>query len=368
MNAPPTQSGIFRGPKTLSIMPTYTCPAACTSCASMSGPRVRESIPLSTILDAIREAKDLGFYNVVFTGGEATLQWANLLTAIGYAHDLGFPTRLVTNAHWAHSITVADQRLAALIDAGLTEINFSTGDEHARFIPVERVINATVASVRRQFRVWIMVELRATREVTTASLMAHPLIAALSDDEQALISIGESPWMPLDPSVIEEYPKGVAADRLSLKAHLTCNSVLQTYTVQADGKVGACCGIGMRAIPELNVTTVDEPGFLKRAIEEAEDDFLKVWLHYKGPEQVLRWAATKDSSIHWEGLYAHRCQACARVYRDPAVAKVIHEHYEEVMADVLQSAWLDEEYIPGIIASDNKRNSETRETDNPPDA
>jgi hypothetical protein len=233
----------------------------------MSGPQVRDSIPLPTILEAIREAKELNFYNVVFTGGEATLRWNDLLTAIRYAHDLGFPTRLVTNAYWANSMEAAEQRLTALINAGLSEINFSTGDEHTRFIPLENVINATVAAVRLQFRVWIMVELRAARQVTSASILRHSRISDLSEDERALIEVAESPWMPLNPTILEDYPSGVTADRLNLKSHIACHNILQTYTVQADGKVGACCGIGMRTIPELNVTTVDEPSFLKRAIE-----------------------------------------------------------------------------------------------------
>jgi hypothetical protein len=127
---------------------------------------------------------------------------------------------------------------------------------------------------------------------------------------------------------------------------MACSNVLQTYTVQADGQVGACCGIGMRAIPELNVASVREPDFLRRAIETAENDFLKVWVHYKGPDQILAWAASKDPSILWEGMYAHRCQACARLYRDPAVARVIRNHYQELIADVIQTAWMDEEYVP----------------------
>lgn len=351
MATAPLEPGIIRGPRTLSIMPTYTCPAACTHCASMSGPHVRENIPLSTILDAIDQAKELGFYNVVFTGGEVTLRWADLLKAIAHARSLDLPTRIVTNGHWARDLRTADARLGTLIDAGLDEINFSTGDEHARFIPVDRVANGIIACIHRSFRVWVMVELRAERRVTAQSLMTHPLLTELSCAERELLIVAESPWMPLDPHTIEQYPEGVAADHLAYKAHRPCSNVLQTYTVQADGRVGACCGIGMRAIPELNVTTVNEPGFLRRAIEESEDDFLKVWMHYKGPEQVLAWAASKDPSIAWEGMYAHSCQSCARVYRDPAVGAVIREHYEEIIGDVLQSAWLDEEYLPSTAAA-----------------
>lgn len=342
------REGIFRGPKTLSIMPTYTCTAACQHCASLSSPQVRVKLSLETILDAIRQAKELGFYNVVFTGGEATLRRKDLLAGISYARDLGFPTRVVTNAHWAVTSEAAERVLAEMIDAGLNEINYSTGDEHARFVPIDRIVNASVAAARRGFHCWVMVELRETRRVTMATILDHPFIAGLSQEQRDLIEVTESPWMPLDPREIESYPPGIAADRHTFKTHMPCHNVLQTYTVQADGQVGACCGIGMRKIPELNVATVEMPNFLRHAIEEAENDFLKIWIHYKGPDQILAWAAGKDPSIQWEGLYAHRCQACARVYNDEAVAKVIREHYEELITDVLQSAWMDEEYVSSV--------------------
>lgn len=351
MTSRSADSGIFRGPKTLSIMPTYTCPAACANCASMSGPTVKESLPLGTILSAIDQAKTLGFHNVVFTGGEATLRWKDLLSAIRYAADLKFPTRVVTNAHWATSAYTADSKLGDLLDAGLSEINYSTGDEHARFIPVDRVVEACLAAVRREFKAWVMVELREGRTVTAASVIGHPLMSALSKAQRELIEVSESPWMPLDPTVLERYPPGVAANRLTLKSHIACHNVLQTYTVQADGLVGACCGIGMRKIPELNVATVDDPDFLLHAVEEAESDFLKLWIHYKGPEQILAWAAAINPSIRWEGMYAHRCQACARLYRDETIRQVIREHYDEMIAQVLQTAWIDEHYGPDMTAS-----------------
>src|SRR5207249_10291620 len=80
-------------------------------------------------------------------------------------------------------------------------------------------------------------------------------------------------------------------------------------------------------------------------------DFLKVWIHYQGPEKILAWAAERDRSIQWEGMYGHRCQACIRVYRDPAVRAVIQNHYQQVIPDVLQSAWLREHYIPQKLAA-----------------
>nr|BBH87318.1 hypothetical protein KTC_20690 [Thermosporothrix sp. COM3] len=346
------RSGIFRGQKTLCIMPTFTCPAACSNCGTLSSPRERTNIELDIILDAIQQAKELDFANVVFTGGEATLRWNDLLQAIAYADSLGLPTRLVTNAHWAQSMERAEAKLETLIAHGLKEINYSTGDEHAKFVPLERVVYATVAAAKRGFRVHIMVELRKERRVTRDDIISHPLITALTPAEFATLTVTESPWMPLDPLLFEKYPPGIATNQANLITRKGCESVLTTYTLQADGRIGACCGLGLRLIPELNESCIRGEKFLSHAIKEAESDFLKLWIHYKGPDKILAWAAQKDPTIVWENMYAHPCQACQRIYKDPKVAKVIRTHYTEMMADVFQSAWLEEEALPEMLTEE----------------
>jgi pyruvate-formate lyase-activating enzyme len=356
MNSERFSKGIYRGAKTLSIMPTFTCPAACKSCGTVSSPRDSTNLDLATIIEAIRQAKELGFANVVFTGGEATLRWEDLLQSIAYAHSLELPTRIVTNAHWAISLDKAVKCLDELIKHGLDEINYSTGDEHSRFIPVDNVMNAVVAAARRHFRVHVMVELREHRRVTKAMLLNHPLFSELTSSEKEVVSIGESPWMPLNPLITEEYPLGAAVNKQNVSLKKGCDSVLATYTLQADGRVGSCCGLGLRLIPELNVTVAQENSFLEEAIEDSEDDFMKLWLHYKGPEKVLAWVAEKAPKVKWENMYAHPCQACHRVYKDPQVKSVIFEHYTEIIADVLQSAWLDEEYVPKSMALSKLKN------------
>src|SRR5687767_12928754 len=124
---------IFARSKTLSVMLTYACPAACKNCGTSSSPHDKNKLNIETALSGIDQARSLGFDNVVFTGGESTLRWRDLLVAIRHAKTLHFPTRLVTNAHWATSLDRASALTRELHEAGLDEINFSTGDEHVRF-------------------------------------------------------------------------------------------------------------------------------------------------------------------------------------------------------------------------------------------
>lgn len=341
---------VIIGPKTLSIMPTFTCTAACSDCGTLSSPKARERLPLDVIESAIAQAHRLGFANVVFTGGEATLRWKDLLAALSYARELGLPTRLVTNAHWAATPRRAHERLRLLIDAGLDEINYSTGDEHVRFVPVERVVYAAVAAVQAQLPVVVMIEMRRQRKVTADTIRTHPLVRALGEDAD-LIRTNESPWMPLDPGTSADYADGATADDETLASRRGCDYVLQTYTVQADGHVGACCGLGLRTVPELSPVVAEGNDFLGQAIAQSEEDFLKLWLHYFGPERILAWAAEKDPAIDWQGRYAHPCQACGRLYKDERVRAVIREHYAEMISIVLQSAWLDDHYTPRVIST-----------------
>ena len=249
------QGGVIGAPKTLSIMPTNSCPAACTNCASMSSPRDRTNLQQQAILSAIREAHELGFRNVVFTGGEATLRWKDLLEGIRLARSLDLPTRLVTNAHWALNPKRALECIDALISAGLSEINYSTGDEHVRFIPLERVLYAAGAATTRDLHVVVVVELRAQRQVDCAAVEAHSIYQTFTEEQKRRIKILESPWMPLEPYTIEQYPERIAIDRHNLGWRPGCDNVMQTYTLQADGRIGCCCGIGMSKIAELNLPT-----------------------------------------------------------------------------------------------------------------
>ncbi len=339
-------------PRTLTIMPTYTCTAACKDCGTLSSPNDKSNIDIETIFSAIDQAKNLNFSSVVFTGGEATLRWRDLLKGIEYAVSSGFPTRLVTNAHWASTEKRANTMISELLNAGLTEINYSTGDEHVRFIPIENIITATKVALEQNLRLAIMVELKSTRHITKRSILDHPSISSLSDEQKGKIIITESPWMPLNPLEMEHYPEDKVANRKNLSSFGGCDSVLQTYVIQANNNVGACCGLGMRITPELNVgRTNASENFLESAINAAENDFLKIWLRYKGPNKILAWVADKNQKIKWENIYAHKCQACLRLYKDPLVKQTIKEHYSEMLSEVLTTAFISDVYIPSAFAA-----------------
>jgi organic radical activating enzyme len=327
--------------KTLSIMLTYTCPAECKDCGTLSSPRSRENITLEDAKKFILEASEAGDFSVVvFTGGEATLRWKDLLRAIAFSKSKGLATRLVTNAHWAFREDIARQKLRALIDAGLDEINYSTGDEHTRFIPLDRVGLATRLALEAELTTCVMIESKAERKVTRESLLTHKELLSLDENILVKLAITESPWMPLDPMTVESYSDGMAVTAENIDAQKPCHVVLSTYTVQGDGRIGACCGLGMRQTDELNVGRVTDR--LDDMRRRAESDLFLLAIRYLGPLYLLKWAASEDASIKWEGMYAHHCQACSRIYTDAAVKRFLFSHISELKERVMSAVTFDE--------------------------
>jgi hypothetical protein len=322
--------------RTLSIMLTHKCNAQCTHCGTLSGPKVGGRANLASVFAAIDSGPSNGFANVVFTGGEPTIYFDDLLACITRANERGLATRVVSNGGWAKSRERAQYKLGRLINAGLGEINFSTGDEHVRFVPLNHVALGIVAALDAELPVHLMIERRKTRHITkqlvldVAPLAAHPRINRLG--------ISESPWMPLNPNVVELYEEGMVANSDNISGFKGCDSVLQTYVLHPANEVTTCCGIGARMISELRSEDDFDPAdatSLKEIIREAEEDILKIWLRQEGPEKILHWAAGHDSRIQWENMYAHRCQACARLYRDPAVREVVREKFEQKIPDII---------------------------------
>ncbi|HWM54330.1 MAG TPA: radical SAM protein [Solirubrobacterales bacterium] len=321
-------------------MPTYRCTAACKHCGTLSSPKEDTWLPVDDMLRAIDEAASAGYGLVVFTGGEPTLAGEHLLLGIRRAASHGVVVRMVTNGWWAESVEAAGEAMRTWVEAGLNELNVSTGDQHHRFVPVESVVRAIQAGVEHDLTVAVMIEVVDGRDISRDTVESHPLYEAMLDRRpEARVSFHESPWMPLSPTRTYEYPNGQAANRQNLASRTGCDSILTTTTVQADGRIAACCGLGMRNIPELQLGMIGSTS-ITEADERAADDFLKRWIQIEGPEKILAWAAELDASIEWEDMYAHRCQACIRIYKDPKVRKVITEQHLNKLADVCFQEWM----------------------------
>jgi hypothetical protein len=324
-------------PTTVSILSTYNCTAACENCCFGSHPGIHQRIPLDNILSYIDQAAAMRTVGlVVFSGGECFLLGDELNVAAAHATSLGLSVRCVTNAYWASSPDRARRRLEPLSRARLTELNISTGDYHQEFVAAANVVNAAIASTTLGIRTVVVVETRAERSYSAASLRADPRWADYIDDpvNAALLTVIESPWMPM--SANDEIPQ--SRDRLLSRGNLHlrggCDSVLNTIVVTPDEQLGACCGLTREQIDEMQIGSL-RSNSMAELYDVASNDFLKIWLFVEGPEHILAWAATKDPSIDWEYRYAHHCDSCRSIFHDPRVGAAIREYGSERMPDVL---------------------------------
>jgi MoaA/NifB/PqqE/SkfB family radical SAM enzyme len=82
--------------KALQIHPTRFCNLTCLHCYSSSGPDQREELGAPLLIDAITQARDEGYNDVAFSGGEPIL-YGELRRLLEHARSMGMVTNLTSN-------------------------------------------------------------------------------------------------------------------------------------------------------------------------------------------------------------------------------------------------------------------------------
>lgn len=322
-------------------MTTDRCTANCRTCGVGAGPGGLKRLSLRAMCRRIDEAAKLGMRLIVFSGGEPFLLGKSLDAAVRHAVSAGLLTRVVSNAYWAVNENIALERLAELKLLGLCEVNFSTGDNHQQFVPVQNVINGARAAIELGMTCAVMIELHQNNSYTAKSFLSEDKLSPILKDldTKRRLFVLESPWVDVNRNASQELGDNCLLTKRTLGHRFGCASVIGGLAVDPDESLWACCGITRNHIPELRV------GCLKRnsmaeLVKVIKRDFMKRWLFTQGPEHILAWAAERDPSIEWEGKYAHQCHACYALYTDPAVRDVLSEHYKKKLLDVCFQYWL----------------------------
>ncbi len=332
-------------PHTVTLMTTNRCTANCRTCGVGAGPGGSKSLSLRAMFQYIDEAAEIRVRLIVFSGGEPFLLGEDLVTAVRYAASAGLLTRVVSNAYWATSGDIALEQLGRLKQAGLCEVNFSTGDFHQQFVPIQNVLNGIIAAVALEMTCAVMVELHKKSVYTPKNLLNEEQLSVIlkNPEKRALLVVLESPWVDVnrDASQNQEDCQLLTAENLDFR--IGCTSVIGGVAVNPDESLWACCGITCKYIPELMVGSLKQNS-MRELIEVMKHDFLRRWLFTQGPEHILAWAAERDHGIVWERKYAHQCHACYAVYNNPAIRSVLAEHYKKKLMDVCFQYWLMSRY------------------------
>ena len=205
-----------------------------------SGPQRKERLSLDEIkycIDYFHENSQTEI--VVFTGGESTLLANDLFEAISYCAERGLATRLVTNAIWATNECATEQMIEELVDAGLTEINYSTDDFHCVWIPIDNIKRAWMASKGKGFETVLIANCSGPHSNEDAIKTLPP---PAPDGTRYLISR----------SAISKIGNGARLrDRYFMpykdldhkQLYGGCPGLMDPPTLNADGTLGVCCGI-----------------------------------------------------------------------------------------------------------------------------
>lgn len=325
-------------PNTLTLLPTYQCTAECVDCCFGSSPRITKRIPQDHLLQYIDEAAQFpGMMLIVVSGGEPFLLRRDLVELVQRITDRGLLSRVVTNGYWGVNERGALDVIRPLVLAGLREVSFSTGDDHAKFVPLDRVLTAINACLYCGVGVSLMLEEREGRTITRATVLeaAKAFPEVLNAIKTRALLILESSWMKFtdDPAEPTWNPLAMA-NAATLPRRQSCGSVLSSIVVTPDEKLGMCCGLPRESISDLNVGDLRSESMTSLYARHVHD-ILKIWLAVEGPDRILAWAASKDPSIEWENKYAHLCDSCRAVYADPRVTDAINKYGSEKFDELL---------------------------------
>jgi hypothetical protein len=329
---------VLHGPTHLTILPTYRCTAACAQCCFESNPHVEGRIPIERILGYIDEAaRDFPTLRlVVFSGGECFLLRDDLTAAIARASEKGLATRCVTNGYWATSKAAASARIAPLYEAGLCELNFSTGDDHQAFVPYERVVLGALTTAEFGIRSLIVIEGHSAARFTFEAAVAHPLIAEFlkTSPARANLDFLNNIWIPFRDDAALAQPDAAYRTRERVDRFEGCDNVLENMVITPHERLASCCGLTFEHIPEMKVGDA-RTGGLRALYDSQLEDFIKIWLRVEGPEKIFHFATQKDPRLEFPDGATHPCQTCAALFLNPRVREVLKRHHREKVPEVM---------------------------------
>lgn len=321
-------------PHTLSLIVTHRCTAACDHCCFSCSPGVEDHIPIPNLYRYIHEAAEVKTIKVVvFTGGECFLLGKELDNLMRTASEHGFFTRFVSNGYWAISPEAARRRLEKLRGCGLTEANFSTGDQHAVYVKPEYVRNGAVAAADMGITTVVTVELFKESTFPFEEFISEPNFKR--HIESGMLALKLAPWMKFKGSgplgFTDKYLEYVEQARTP---ETGCYTALKVLAISPRQQLFACCGLPVEEIEEMHLGSLLNAS-IKEVLNRTPDDFVKIWVHLHGPDAVIRYAQKFDPSIPSPKDAAHICDACRFMYKDKRIKKVIMENPPPNMREIM---------------------------------
>ncbi|BBH52030.1 radical SAM protein [Fluviispira sanaruensis] len=311
---------MFILPTTLSLITTHHCTAACEHCCFACNPKVTKRIPKENLKSLIDEAALIPTLKLIcFTGGECFTLGKELEERVFQAHSLGFRTRCITNGYWAYSEAAAEKKLTDLKNCGLSEINFSTGNFHQKYVKIERILNGVKAAVRNDILTVVNIEIcNESFELNNNIFFADPDIKNFIENKKLIIQ--RNVWIKSDG--VKEISHPSSRSRFLEQNKTRCNTVLNVLTVTPDLDLSSCCGLHLEKIGEMKIGNLRNKSLID-ILKTTPDDLIKMWIHTDGPEAVLEASRKINPNIDLPLSSTHPCETCLFLYSNKESKKVL---------------------------------------------
>lgn len=312
-------------PRMITLLPTYRCNAACAQCCFESNPRIKHRLSLSEMIDRVNAAVD-AFPEatlLVVSGGECFLLGDDLIRVLKLASSRGLYTRCVTNGFWGRSKKTARRIVNKLIDAGLREINFSTGKDHQKWVAPDHVIQAAGAVANAGIPVVVTVEADDDDHVGRRFVERSDVRELMAKTN---FTVQFNAWMPFQQD---------AAGRGDVSDEGGCDQLFNNVVITPHDMMSACCGLTIEHIPEMKLAYLRDAVDIRRDYQKQLDDFLKIWIHMDGPTRIMERLFGKDVVDEELSSVNHICQSCAILHKHPGVRRALEERYLEFVPEVL---------------------------------
>jgi hypothetical protein len=265
-------------------------------------------------------------------------------------------THIVTSAYWAKSAVEAGRRLDALPSGLLDELCISYDDAHAKYVSLERILNAYEAAIARRIPVRFMVAEEPSSALTAESLRKQ--LSQLANYDPALTAVERG-------SLLTTGRSAQTTDAVRKKERLEtddkyigpCPIIFRRLAVNPEGNILACCGT-VPFYADLAIGNVATDSISDACESMYRSDLLK-WIAFEGPVEILRQVTQDDEAPLTYASFEGICQACDMMFSRPELRarayKAAHDQRDRLAIEELVFRSLG--HFPEFVTSQAVRSS-----------
>lgn len=317
-------------PQTITLVLTFRCTASCRNCCFGCNPkktRVMTNAEIKKYISSCVQSFPKSIKVLVITGGECMIYPQKVKLALKLAKKYRLITRIVTNGFWANDFNRAKKILNELKKYQLDEINFSTGDDHSKWIPLKNIRNAAIAAAEIGYKPIINVE---THDLSSPKIIQFFLNDSIFFDfvKNKKIILERGAWMKF-----QQECKITHSNCIPLERYDHCTNLFNIISINPYGEVLACCGLPSEQIPYLRLGHFDsEP--IKDIYFKSFNDLLKLWLFIDGPAKILKFIHEKQGES-FKYHSGHICEFCRTLFSNPEYLNYLKNNYKSFIGDII---------------------------------